>query len=122
MKKFLIFLSIMLSLSIGYSNSSSSNAQDGTTVLLIATSASSSAPRTDAIIASINGHTLTVVFTENLGTVTIEVKDVYGVAIDLDLIGTPNGYQCYIPLAGHYTVVFKLSNGDEYSGEFDVTD
>lgn len=78
--------------------------------------------RTSSILASINGHTLTVVFTENLGNVTIEVKDVYGDAVDLDLIGTPNGYECYIPLAGHYTVIFKLSNGDEYSGEFDVTD
>ena len=75
-----------------------------------------------SIIASINGHTLTVVFTENLGNVTIEVKDVYGESVDLDLIGTPNGYECYIPLAGHYTVYFKLTNGDTYYGDFDVTD
>ena len=94
---------------------------DNVPIAIIRTSSQSGVDRSSSIIASINGHTLTVVFTENLGNVTIEVKDVYGDAVDLDLIGTPNGYECYIPLTGHYTVFFKLSNGDEYYGEFDVT-
>ena len=95
---------------------------DNVPIAIIRTSSQSGVDRSSSIIASINGHTLTVVFTENLGNVSIEVKDIYGVAVDLDLIGTPNGYECYIPLTGHYTVFFKLSNGDTYCGDFDVTD
>ncbi|MBP5642911.1 MAG: DUF3244 domain-containing protein [Bacteroidales bacterium] len=90
-------------------------------ITLTAGTQQSGVDRSSSILADITGHTLTVIFTQNLGDVTIEVSNEAGFPIDLDLIGTPNGYQCYIPLAGHYTVVFKLDNGDEYSGEFDVT-
>ena len=95
---------------------------ENVTILMISGGQHSGEDRSSSIIANINGHTLTVAFTEYLGNVTIEVKDVYGDAVDLDLIGTPNGYECYIPLAGHYTVYFKLTNGDTYYGDFDVTD
>jgi hypothetical protein len=37
-------------------------------------------------------------------------------------IETPSGLQFYIPLAGRYTVLLKLPNGDEYSGDFEVED
>ena len=121
--KTIIALFISLFIVAPYSaNLTTEYVADNVPIAIIRTSSQSGVDRSSSIIASINGHTLTVVFTENLGNVSIEVKDIYGVAVDLDLIGTPNGYECYIPLAGHYTVYFKLTNGDTYYGDFDVTD
>jgi hypothetical protein len=34
----------------------------------------------------------------------------------------PNDLQIYIPNTGDYIVTFTLPNGDEYYGEFTVTD
>ena len=79
-------------------------------------------PRSSSIQASINGHYLTVSFTENLGQVTIEVSTVSGTSVHFTSTPTPNGVQCYIPNAGDYIVTFTLPNGDEYYGEFTVTD
>ena len=78
--------------------------------------------KSSSISASINGHTLAVVFTENLGQVTIRIFNENGVPIDLMTTPTPNGQIIYIPLAGQYTVLFTLPNGDEYWGEFEVED
>ena len=79
-------------------------------------------PRGSSIQASIYGHTLTVVFTENLGQVAVEIATVAGVTVDCSSTTTPNGLQFYIPNAGDYIVTFTLPNGDEYYGEFTVTD
>lgn len=79
-------------------------------------------PRGSSIQASINGHYLTVVFTENLGQVAIEVSTVSGNSVHFTSTPTPNGVQCYIPNTGDYVVTFTLPNGDEYYGEFTVTD
>ncbi|MBR5061652.1 MAG: DUF3244 domain-containing protein, partial [Prevotella sp.] len=81
-----------------------------------------SSPRGSSIQASINGHTLMVTFTENLGQVAIEITTSMGDYVDFDSTLTPNGIQFYIPLAGDYIVTFTLPNGDEYYGEFTVTD
>ena len=35
---------------------------------------------------------------------------------------TPNGMQFYILNVGNYIVTFTLPNGDEYYGEFTVTE
>ena len=78
--------------------------------------------KSNTIIATINGHILTVMFTENLGQVAVEIATAAGVTIDCSSTVTPNGLQFYIPLAGDYTVTFTLPNGDEYYGEFTVTD
>ena len=78
--------------------------------------------RSGSIDVSINGHTLGVVFTENLGQVTIRIFNENGVPIDLMTTPTPNGQIIYIPLAGQYTVLFTLPTGDEYWGEFEVED
>ena len=78
--------------------------------------------KSGSIIVYINGHSLSVAFTENLGNVSIEIKDEGGATLDITGMGTPSGYAFYIPLAGRYTVFFKLSNGDEYYGDFEVTD
>lgn len=78
--------------------------------------------KTDYIIASINGHVLSVVFTQNLGQVTIDVSLVAGGEVETQSTPTPNGVIIYIPNTGSYVVTFTLSNGDVYYGEFEVTD
>ena len=65
---------------------------------------------------------LTVVFTENLGQVAVEVTTALGGNVECLSITTPNGLQIYIPNTGDYIVTFTLPNGDEYYGEFTVTD
>ena len=86
-----------------------------------ATGASGS-DRSSSINPIINGHVLTVVFTENLGQVSVEVATTSGVPVQCLSVLTPNGLQFYIPNAGNYIVTFTLPDGDEYYGEFTVTD
>ena len=81
-----------------------------------------SSPKGHTIKASIYGHTLTVVFTENLGPVTIEIFKDSGGTVETFWVETPDGLQTYLPLAGDYILTFTLSNGDEYYGEFTITD
>ena len=95
---------------------------DGYSHIFIKESTVQGTPRGSSIQASINGHYLTVSFTENLGQVTIEVSTVSGTSVHFTSIPTPNGVQCYIPNAGDYIVNFTLPNGDEYYGEFTVTE
>ena len=78
--------------------------------------------RGNSIIPTLNGHVLTVVFTENLGQVSVEVATAAGASVQYTSVLTPNGLQIYIPNAGNYIVTFTLPNGDEYYGEFTVTD
>ena len=79
-------------------------------------------PKGSTIQASIDGHTLTVVFTENLGQVAVEVSSAVGTSVHYSLTPTPTGVQVYIPDTGDFIVTFTLSNGDEYYGEFTITD
>ena len=81
-----------------------------------------SSDKSNAIIPTLNGHVLIVVFTENLGQVAVEVSTASSVSVDYTSTPTPNGVQVYIPYAGNYIVTFTLSNGDEYYGEFTITD
>lgn len=78
--------------------------------------------RSSTISASIDGHSLSVVFTENLGQVSIEVSYASGGEVETSSIYTPSGVIIYIPYSGSYVVTFTLSNGDEYYGEFEVTE
>lgn len=75
-----------------------------------------------SIFAEINGHSLTVAFSQNLGEVSIDISTASGATIFCLSVQTPTGYQYYIPNAGSYVVTFTLPNGDEYYGEFEVTD
>ena len=75
-----------------------------------------------SIQASINGHVLSVVFTENLGQVAIDISTAAGATVDYNSIHTPNGVNFYIPNTGSYVVTFTLPNNDVYYGEFEVTD
>ena len=96
--------------------------EDGTSIEIIQKALCGGADKTSSIQASINGHTLSVVFTENLGEVQIEVTDSTGGTVDYWDLWTPNGYIAYLYDTGSYVVTFTLSNGDEYYGEFEVTD
>ena len=79
-------------------------------------------PRGSSIQATIDGHTLSVVFLENLGQVNIEVTMADGGSVHVQSTPTPFGVNFYITDTGSYIVTFTLSNGDEYYGEFEVTD
>lgn len=79
-------------------------------------------PKGSTIQASIDGHTLTVVFTENIGQVAMEITTVSGTPIQTMWVFTPYGWQTYLYQTGNYIITFTLSNGDEYYGEFTVTD
>ncbi|MBO6026796.1 MAG: DUF3244 domain-containing protein [Bacteroidales bacterium] len=79
-------------------------------------------PKGSSIEATIDGHMLSIVFLENLGQVDIEVSLVGGGETQLRSTPTPNGVLFHIINTGSYIVTFTLENGDEYYGEFDVTD
>ena len=95
---------------------------DGYSGIPIKVSKTQGAPKSSSIQASINGHTLTVVFTENLGEVAIEITTATGALVENFWTVTPNGLQTYLSLCGDYVITFTLPNGDEYYGEFTVTD
>ena len=78
--------------------------------------------KSESIVISITGHILSVVFLENLGQVAVEVTTANGEDVDASSIYTPNGVNFYIANTGSYIVTFTLPNGDEYYGEFEVTD
>ena len=79
-------------------------------------------PKGNTIKASIDGHYLTVIFTENIGPVTMEITTAAGTTVQTYWVYSPDGLQTYIPQTGDYVITFTLSNGDEYYGEFTVTD
>lgn len=79
-------------------------------------------PRSNSIQATLDGHSLSVVFLENLGQITVEVSSNILVEKERQTTPTPNGVIIYIPTAGNYTVTITLANGDVYYGGFEVTD
>ena len=83
----------------------------------------SGTPRGSTIQASIDGHWLSVTFTQDIGTLAMELEKVSGAVIfDYSTVPTPDSYQFYLNQTGDYVITFTLSNGDEYYGEFTVTD
>lgn len=97
--------------------------EKGTPIEVIEVSVLSGFDRSNAIIPTINGHVLTVVFNENIGQVSVEVATLVGGGeTQVESTPTPNGVIFYIPNAGSYVVTFTLSNGDVYYGEFTVDD
>ena len=101
---------------------SNNSTKDGFSHICVKEGNVHSSPKGSSIQVSIDGHTLTVVFTENLGQVTVEVTTVSGNPVTCMSTYTPNGVILYVANTGDYIVTFTLSNGDEYYGEFTVTD
>ena len=119
-KQLILLIGILLS-SV-WCNANRVCSMDGHSAIQLKESHVQGAPKGHTIQASIDGHYLTVVFTENLGEVSVEITTDTGGYVQIDSSLTPNGLQFYIPLAGDYIVTFTLPNGDEYYGEFTVTD
>ena len=91
-------------------------------VVMTAETQHSGDDKSGSMNVSINGHYLTVAFTESLGEVSIEVQNTSGIPLDVSIMDTPSGRQIYIPLAGSYILIIKLENGDEYHGNFEVSE
>lgn len=118
----LLFLCFGLLLPTIWCGATRTNVYDGVNHITINEGNVQGVPRASSIQASINGHYLIVVFTENLGNVTVEVSRMDGGETQVESTPTPNGVNFYIYETGSYIVTFYLSNGDEYYGEFEVTD
>ena len=116
-KKLFLIICLLGALCLGTANNLISN--DGLTIRANNTNGND---RSAFISASIDGHTLSVNFLSNIGHVTIKITNASGATLDIESTETPTGYMYYIPSAGHYVVVFTFTDGDEYYGEFDVTD
>lgn len=95
---------------------------DGISIEIIEKATHGGPDKSNSIVPFIDGHYLMVSFTENLGQVQVEITTASGATVDYTSVITPNGLQFYIPNTGDYIVTFTLANGDEYYGEFTVTD
>ena len=118
----LIVLLFVLMFQIAWCNGNCICTHDGYSHINVKEGSVQGVPKGSSIDASINGHYLTVVFLENLGSVHIEVTDTNGGAVAMTDLYTPNGYIANIYNTGSYIVTFTLTNGDVYYGEFEVTD
>ena len=121
--KHLFLMGCMLfSASFSQANNTMVTKNDGTPIEIIEKTCHGKPEKGNSIIPTLNDHLLTVVFSENLGQVSVEVTTTSGGSVDATSTLTPTGVQFYIPNAGDYIVTFTLPNGDEYYGEFTVTD
>jgi len=122
--KLVLMLYLVLSGALCYAHGVARTEKKGDSVpiQLIESSSLSSSDKSGSIVPFINGHYLSVVFTENLGQVAVEITTATGVPVENLWTSTPNGIQTYLSLAGDYIITLTLPNGDEYYGEFTVTD
>lgn len=125
LKEMILMLCFILSGALCYANGEARTEKEkgeGITIDVKEKASYGGLDKSSTITPTLNGHVLTVVFSENLGQVSVEVATAAGVSVQCLSVLTPNGLQVYIPNAGNYIVTFTLSNGDEYYGEFTVTD
>lgn len=122
--KLVLMLCLVLSGALCYAHGAARTEKkgDGVPIQLIESMSASSSDKSSAIRTTIDAHMLTVVFNENLGQVAIEITTASGVTVENLWVHTPNGLQTYLSQTGDYIITFTLSNGDEYYGEFTVTD
>ena len=120
--RFLLLLTVLF-LPTTWCGANSNSSYDGYSNILIKESQIQGTPKGSTIQASIDGHWLTVTFTQNIGTLAMELEKVSGAVIfNYSAVPTPDTYQFYLNQTGDYIITFTLSNGDEYYGEFTVTD
>lgn len=118
MYKRIFLITCMLGM-MGLSYANNYVAEDNLTVLA---SKNGGDDKGSSITADINGNTLTVAFSQNLGEVTVEISTASGATIFCLSVQTPTGYQYFIPASGGYVVTFTLQNGNEYYAEFVISD
>ncbi len=125
LKEMVRMLCLVLSGALCYAHSAArtenQKEMDGVPIDLKKSAGLSGLDKSNSIIPTLDDNVLTVIFSENLGQVSVEVATGSGVTVDCVSVLTPNGIQFIIPLAGDYIVTFTLPNGDEYYGEFTVT-
>ena len=78
------------------------NLTDGYSHINIKVGSVQGVPRSNTIQASISGHTLSIVFTQNIGHVTVEVATDTGTPVDSQSLTTPDSAQFYIAATGDY--------------------
>ena len=118
----LLFVFCLLLPSIWGGSANSNIMADDSTHIIVKESEVQGVPRGNTIEASINGNTLSIVFLQNIGHVTVDVETDTGTPVDSQSLATPDSTQFYIAATGNYVFTITLSNGDEYYGEFSVTD
>ena len=121
LKQIVLLLGLLLPTTT-WCDESNITVNDGHSAVPIKEATVQGCPKGSSIQAFIDGHYLSVSFTENLGQVAIEITTDTGSTVSTIAMTTPNGYVFYIALAGDYIVTFTLPNGDVYYGEFTVTD
>ena len=121
-KTIIFVLCLTIGASLVFANNTDFGKTDGRPITVVKANGHGGEDRSSTIIASINGHNLTIDFIDDIGPVTIKITDDSEVTLDIDYRETPTGYLYFIPSTGHYVIVITLSNDDEYEGEFDVTD
>ena len=123
-KEMIMMLCLILSGALSYAHGGTkieNEKGDGILIEVKESSSVSGFDRSSSINPTLNDHLLTVVFSENLGQVSMEVATAAGAILQSLSVYTPNAVQVYIPNAGNYIVTFTFSDGDEYYGEFTVT-
>ena len=120
LKQFIMLL--VLTLPVAWCSATIIHSTDGYSAIQIKEAHVTSTPRGSTIQASIDGHYLSVTFTQDIGYITMELDKVSGPMIfSYPPVQTPDSFQFYISQTGDYIITFTLSNGDEYYGEFSVT-
>lgn len=116
-KKLILVCCMFFAASIVQANLSAETLnEEGTPVLVKKKGQHNGSDKTDpAITAYISGHTLSMSFTQNIGSVYVEISDGQSFTVV-----TPDSATAYIANSGSYTVNFTLANGDEYYGNFVV--
>lgn len=123
--KFVLMLCLFVSGALSYANGivgMKNEKNEGTPIELIKKNGDSGPEKDFPVSSELDGQALTISFATNMGQATVEVATSAGAPVDHVSTATPNVVLIYIPASGNYTVTITLSNGDEYYGEFEVTD
>lgn len=123
--RFILVLCLFVSGALSYAHgviSEENGKNEGTPVELVKKGGNEGLERDFFVSSELDGHSLTVSFATNMGQATVEVATAAGVLVDRVSTATPNDVLIYIASSGDYIVTIILSNGDEYYGEFEITE